>query len=233
MCEYKIEEISTSEFLVKKDGNAAYVITRKIGPSTTSISCNCPSFKYRGTCKHVDLFKSQYGGSDPRIPRTIVEKFIEYWIKDIMKDLTDQWIPAGSYRRGSASCKDVDLVAYIPDLNKWKDLLSRILSKSELIKEKVMGSIIYRFDINYEGCIIPVDITRVGSRSCWASTILYRTGSKENNIRMRKMAVSKGMSLSEYGLYDLSLGEFINNEDWDEADYYETLGMRYLTPEQR
>jgi DNA polymerase (family 10) len=59
--------------------------------------------------------------------------------------------------------------------------------------------------------------------------MLYSTGSKENNIRMRAKAKSQGLLLNQYGLF--KKGEKINLKT--EKDYYDYLGMKYLEPHER
>ncbi|MFZ2664311.1 MAG: PHP domain-containing protein, partial [Patescibacteria group bacterium] len=57
----------------------------------------------------------------------------------------------------------------------------------------------------------------------------YFTGSKQHNILLRNYALSKGMSLSEYGIKkEDKIKEFSNEED-----FYIELGLPYIPPEIR
>ena len=52
-------------------------------------------------------------------------------------------------------------------------------------------------------------------RSCseaWGAAMIYFTGSKPHNIRIREIAVRKGLKLSEYGLFDAKSGELLAAE---------------------
>lgn len=73
-----------------------------------------------------------------------------------------------------------------------------------------------------------MDIRIVPKRS-YGSALQYFTGSKEHNINLRKIAISKGLKLSEYGLFKgpkLVAGV-------TEEEIYKTLGMDWIPPEMR
>ncbi|MDG1532921.1 MAG: helix-hairpin-helix domain-containing protein [Candidatus Thalassarchaeaceae archaeon] len=72
-------------------------------------------------------------------------------------------------------------------------------------------------------------------------TLAYFTGSKEHNIRMRQLAIDKGLRLNEFGLFpeDKAEGK-IGMEAAkhtltcnDESDIYRHLGLEWVTPELR
>src|ERR671936_621654 len=58
--------------------------------------------------------------------------------------------------------------------------------------------------------------------------MIYFTGSKPHNIRIREMAVRKGLKLSEYGLFRAKSGRLIVAET--EEEVYERLGLPWITP---
>ena len=58
--------------------------------------------------------------------------------------------------------------------------------------------------------------------------LIYFTGSKEHNIKLRNLALKKGWSLSEYGFE----GAKIPSPKTEEA-FYQTLGLSYIPPELR
>src|SRR3989338_7370926 len=63
----------------------------------------------------------------------------------------------------------------------------------------------------------------------YGSALMYFTGSKEHNVELRRVAISKGMKLSEYGLFKGK--KFIAGRD--EEEVYKKLGMAYIHPEIR
>ncbi|MDD1732317.1 MAG: PHP domain-containing protein [Methanothrix sp.] len=77
---------------------------------------------------------------------------------------------------------------------------------------------------------IQVDLRIVEHRS-FGTVLQYFTGSKEHNVKLRQIALSRGYSLSEYSLTRLS-----DNQDlfFDrEEDVYSALGLAYIPPEMR
>lgn len=69
---------------------------------------------------------------------------------------------------------------------------------------------------------------RVVSPGVWGAALQYFTGSKAHNIRIRELAVRKGMKLSEYGLFDAETDDLIVAET--EEEVYERLGMHWIPP---
>ena len=59
--------------------------------------------------------------------------------------------------------------------------------------------------------------------------LLYFTGSKEHNIKMRERALKRGWSLSEYGFK----GKKAPKDDLSEEKIFETLGLEFIEPEMR
>ncbi|MDD2638970.1 MAG: PHP domain-containing protein, partial [Methanothrix sp.] len=77
---------------------------------------------------------------------------------------------------------------------------------------------------------VQVDLRIVEPRS-FGTVVQYFTGSKEHNVRLRQVALSKGYSLSEYSLTRVANGEelFFDREE----DLYHHLGMDWIPPEIR
>jgi len=70
---------------------------------------------------------------------------------------------------------------------------------------------------------------RVVPKKSYGSALQYFTGSKEHNIILRKIAIDKGLKLSEYGLFKGS--KMIASED--EKEIYKKLGLEWIPPEMR
>jgi len=73
-----------------------------------------------------------------------------------------------------------------------------------------------------------VDLRVVATES-YGAALQYFTGSKEHNILIRKIAISKGLKLNEYGLFRGK--ERISGRK--EKEIYQALGMAYIEPELR
>ena len=129
---------------------------------------------------------------------------------------------AGSVRRGRDTVGDLDLLASAASgtqlfaaLKRYPDL--RELSASGTTK----ASAVLRNGLQ-------VDVRVVAPQS-FGAALHYFTGSKEHNIRMRRLAQSRGLKLSEYGLFRGSrrlAGE-------SEEGLYRALGLRFIPPELR
>ena len=72
---------------------------------------------------------------------------------------------------------------------------------------------------------------RVVKPSCFGAALVYFTGSKEHNIRLREMAVRKGLKISEYGVFNARTGRCIASRK--EEDVYAALGLPWMPPEIR
>ncbi len=75
---------------------------------------------------------------------------------------------------------------------------------------------------------------RVVPPAAWGAALLYFTGSKEHNVRLRGYALRKKLLLNEYGLYRVGeekTGTPVASRT--EADIYAALGMDWIPPELR
>jgi DNA polymerase (family 10) len=70
---------------------------------------------------------------------------------------------------------------------------------------------------------------RVLPKKSFGAALQYFTGSKEHNIALRKIAIEKGLKLSEYGLFRGA--KIIAGES--EEEIYEKLGLDWIPPELR
>lgn len=74
---------------------------------------------------------------------------------------------------------------------------------------------------------LQVDL-RVVDASSWGAALLYFTGSKAHNIRLREIAQHLGMKLSEYGLFEAASGKLIAAAS--EKEVYGHLHMPFIPP---
>lgn len=93
-----------------------------------------------------------------------------------------------------------------------------------------------------KGPSIQVDL-RVLPLAAWGSALMYFTGSKEHNVRMRERALKMGFTLNEWGLFPDDDREHTKAPPQTrglhpvaartEADVFRALGLPYLPPEIR
>ncbi|GIH71044.1 DNA polymerase/3'-5' exonuclease PolX [Sphaerimonospora thailandensis] len=125
---------------------------------------------------------------------------------------------AGSLRRMRETIGDIDILAVGPP--SLMDLFARQPYVTEVIAKGERKTSV-RTDRGLQ-----VDLRVVPAES-WGAAMIYFTGSKEHNVRIREMAVKKGWKLSEYGLFD---GEDHLIVSETEEDVYDALGMRWIPP---
>ncbi|MBI4848915.1 MAG: DNA polymerase/3'-5' exonuclease PolX [Nitrospirae bacterium] len=131
---------------------------------------------------------------------------------------------AGSLRRWKDTIHDIDILATSKDPHKVMDVFVHLPQiKEALMKGPTKSSV-----ITAEG--IQVDL-RVVEEESFGAALAYFTGSKEHNIRLREMAVRKGLKINEYGIFDVKTDKKLGGEH--EEDVYKILGMPYIPPEMR
>jgi DNA polymerase (family 10) len=128
---------------------------------------------------------------------------------------------AGSLRRMRETIGDVDILAAAAD----SAPLMRAFVKLSIV-DGVIGSGPTKTSIRTTTGL-QVDL-RVVPPEAWGAALQYFTGSKAHNVRVREMAVRKGMKLSEYGLFRVDDGSLIVSET--EEEVYAKLGLPWIPP---
>ena len=131
---------------------------------------------------------------------------------------------AGSLRRWKDTIKDIDVLATSKDPHKVMDVFVHLPQVKEVLMKGPTKSSL----ITNEG--IQVDL-RVVDEGSFGAALAYFTGSKEHNIRLREMAVKKGLKINEYGIFDVKTEKKLGGEN--EGDVYKILDMSYIPPELR
>ncbi len=149
--------------------------------------------------------------------------------EDIMRELRKkspvrELIAAGSLRRWKDTIKDIDILSTSRDPQKVMDIFVHLpQSKEVLMKGPTKSSI-----MTGEG--IQVDLRVVGEDS-FGSALAYFTGSKAHNIRIRELALKKGLKINEYGIFDAGTGRKLGGRN--ESDVFKILGLPFIPPEIR
>lgn len=71
---------------------------------------------------------------------------------------------------------------------------------------------------------------RVIPEKSYGAALQYFTGNKDHNIALRKIAISKGWKLNEYGIFDKNDRQVSGRT---EEDVYQKLGLKWIPPELR
>ncbi|XP_016871573.1 DNA polymerase lambda isoform X5 [Homo sapiens] len=168
-------------------------------------------------------------------------------------------VACGSYRRGKATCGDVDVLITHPDGRSHRGIFSRLLDSLRQEAVPSVGPGFLTDDLvsqeengqqqKYLGvCRLPgpgrrhrrLDIIVV-PYSEFACALLYFTGSAHFNRSMRALAKTKGMSLSEHALstavvrntHGCKVGPGRVLPTPTEKDVFRLLGLPYREPAER
>lgn len=130
---------------------------------------------------------------------------------------------AGSLRRMKETVRDIDiLVASEKPEHILKAFTGLPAVKRVLAHGETKSSILTSDDVQ-------VDL-RVVAPDAFGAALLYFTGSKNHNIRLRSLAIKKGLKINEYGIFNKK-GRCLVSETEDEL--YQYLGLEFVPPEMR
>ena len=161
--------------------------------------------------------------SAPRMLYTKAEAVVERIVEHMKKSSAVINIEAaGSYRRKNATIGDLDFPIATNDPEKTIEHFFKFPEiKETVVNGDKKASVVLTNDVQ-------VDI-RVSTPESYGAMLQYFTGSKQHNIVLRNYALTKNMSLSEYGIKKVDeLKEFS-----DEERFYKFIGLDYIPPEIR
>jgi len=156
------------------------------------------------TIKLTDAQKAgitHYDDLHTRIPRQEIAQYLKF-CKTIVKSLDPKAkiCIAGSYRRGLKTSGDIDILISTrssPGLL-MEELLQKLESKIEVVLSQGNKKSMLLCKLDDKSRVRHVDIVLTNPRQ-YAFAQLYFTGSKMFNIKMRAHALSRGLSMNEYG----------------------------------
>lgn len=178
------------------------------------------------------------------IPRENITKLSEI-LQDTVVEISPYLfgVTCGSYRRENPTSNDIDFILVHTDLHTEKDIKKssinylhefiKLLKKKGVLIESLTSDFV---PTKYMGiCKLENgDLCRIDIRfipyECFYPAILYFTGSKDLNTKMRQVAIDLGYTLNEYGLFNEKGKMFKVNS---EKDIFDLLGMEYLSPNER
>ena len=173
----------------------------------------------------------EYRQHGSRILLTDAERSVEpllAWLRESPE--VERLEVAGSYRRRRETVGDIDLLAIasqpVPVMERFRGYaqVDKILMAGDTRSAVVLGS------------GLQVDL-RVVPRECYGAALVYFTGSKEHNVKLRRRAVEKGLRISEYGVFKVHEEHAEHEGEWiagrEEEDVYATVGLAWIAPEMR
>jgi len=178
-----------------------------------------------------------YNDMNMRIPMSEGKKhykIIDTIFKKVYKDIEFELV--GSYRRQNKDMGDIDILIKNRDDLNVKKLVSELTKGGYIIetlasgKSKFMGLC----KLSPELPARRIDIL-IADPSYYYFALLYFTGSYSFNIYMRRIALEKGYSLSEYGIKNNNTKKFIDTADIinSEEDIFKYLAIPYVPPNKR
>lgn len=179
--------------------------------------------KYRDLLPEVTLLALKFKPME-RIPHDLVTKIADQFVPAGEKS---KYVVVGSYRRNKPTSGDIDILYTGDDLQRFLDRLAAAHGDRWAIAaqgpSKIAG--FFRFAPRRS---VEVDIwlTDKGDKH---AMMLFSTGSKLFNVRMRYIAKRQGYKLNQYGLW--RDGMLVPTKS--ERDIFDKLGMRYRRPEER
>jgi len=129
---------------------------------------------------------------------------------------------AGSLRRMKETIGDVDFLVISRDPQKVMDFFASLPGVVKVWgKGSTKSSVRLKEGFDMDLRVIPPE--------SYGAALQYFTGSKDHNIELRKIAIDRGLKLSEYGLFQgprMVAGK-------TEEEVYRALGMEWIPPEMR
>ena len=160
-------------------------------------------------------------------------------LEDALTHFSKYIVLSGSYRRKKPVIGDIDIL-FMP--NKTKSVEKYLDYLKDIFREKIWiyangpnkismifqppshfipGSVKYKADIF------------IADSSNYYTMLLYTTGSKNFNIRMRAHARKMGLLLNQNGIFDINSKKKINKDSDSEKTLFNILDLKYVEPEKR
>jgi DNA polymerase (family 10) len=130
--------------------------------------------------------------------------------------------PAGSIRRMRETIGDIDILVSSAEPERAIGSFTKMpLVKEVLAAGETRASVLTHSDLQIDLRVVPPE--------SYGAALQYFTGSKEHNIKLRELAMKKGLKLNEYGVF---AGE-TRIASATETEVYAALGLPWLPPEIR
>ena len=131
---------------------------------------------------------------------------------------------AGSLRRMKETIRDLDIVVTSED----PEAVMEAVVSLPRVREVVLRGPTKTTILTDAG--LQVDV-RVVAPDEYGAALLYFTGSKEHNVKLRDLAVRRKLRINEYGIFQVGTNKLLGGAT--EAEIYEVMGMPWIPPELR
>lgn len=134
---------------------------------------------------------------------------------------------AGSLRRRRDTCGDIDILATGAHPKRVMDVFCSLPHVARVLaKGNTKASVFLHAGVDAD--------LRIVDQNVFGAALYYFTGSKDHNVHVRKIAVRRGITISEYGVYKGTAkrkGRLLAAKT--ERDVFAALGLSYIDPELR
>jgi len=137
-----------------------------------------------------------------------------------------QAVAVGSFRRMKETIGDIDYLVSVMSEKDGDNIIDYFIDMPEVKEVSGRGSSKAFVKLNNG---IDADLLVVPEES-FGAAMQYFTGSKEHGVAMRKIAISKGLHLNEWGVFDKQNHRIAGAT---EEEVYRVLGLEWIPPEMR
>lgn len=179
-----------------------------------------------GEKSEAELIKAIENYQDrARMPFATAEKLADEVVWALKQDPHLKKIAIlGSLRRRHTTIGDVDLGVVTDDLKATHNFIQHFKLAKRIV---ILGDGLMRLQLK-NGHQVDIKISPADE---WGSFLQHFTGSKEHNIKLRRYALARGLSLSEHGITDKKTGQV--TKYGDERKFYEALGLHLIPAQDR
>ncbi len=170
--------------------------------------------------KAVEVFEKY--GANRRFLAEIYDEVQEIKKKLVKSSLFESLEIAGSFRRMRETVGDIDILGVSPDPEKGREFFTSLDDIAGIISSGPS-----KMTVRLKNGLT-CDF-RIFEKDSFGAAMQYFTGSKEHNVQLREIAISKGMKLNEYGLYEGGRVKAGSSE----IEIYRALGLEWIEPELR
>jgi DNA polymerase (family X) len=133
-------------------------------------------------------------------------------------------IPVGSFRRMKETVGDIDYLVSSDTPELVMDYFASMPEVDEVIGKGPSKTFV-KLNNGMDADLLVVP------KESFGSALQYFTGSKEHDVALRKIAISRGLRLSEWGVYDNTTNKMVAGSN--EEEVYDILGLEWIPPEMR
>ena len=135
---------------------------------------------------------------------------------------------AGSYRRRLETVGDIDILAIAKHPVPVMECFTAYPSVSKVLASgETRSTVVLKSGLQIDLRVVPPE--------SYGAALVYFTGSKQHNVKLRTLSLSQGLSISEYGVFpvDGTGKQSVPVAGRSERDVYAAVGLPTIPPELR